>query len=96
MKGGFVTEHALVHLAAQKALHKALKYVDKAPEENLFKILDVAEKYFKFFPAENFKKMKAALNDKDNVYVQLAKSILNDIDRDLVESLMLTMGVHAG
>ena len=96
MKGGFVTEHAVVHFAAQKALHKALKYVDKAPEENLLKILQVAEKYFKMFPQENFAKMKAAINDKDNVYVQLAKNILNDVDRDLVESLMLTMGVHAG
>ena len=96
MKGGIVTEHAVVHFAAQKALHKALKYVDKAPEENLLKILQVAEKYFKMFPQENFTKMKAALNDKDNVYVQLAKNILNDVDRDLVESLMLTMGVHAG
>ena len=89
-------EHAVVHFAAEKALSKILKYIDKAPEENLLKILDVAEKYFKMFPQKNFKSMKAAVMDKDNVYMQLAKGILNDIDRDLVKSLLLSLGVHAG
>ena len=32
-------EHRLVHFAADKALSKILKYIDKAPEENLLKIL---------------------------------------------------------
>ena len=89
-------EHAVVHFAAEKALSKILKYIDKAPEENLLKILDVAEKHFKMFPQKNFKSMKAAVMDKDNVYMQLAKGILNDIDRDLVKSLLLSLGVHAG
>ncbi len=89
-------EHPVVHFAAQKALHRVLKYIDKAPEENLLKILNIAERYFKMFPAENFTKMKAAVNDKDNVYVALAKNILNDVDRGLVESLFISMGVHAG
>ena len=43
-------EHRLVHFAADKALSKILKYIDKAPEENLLKILNVAEKYFKMYP----------------------------------------------
>ena len=47
-------------------------------------------------PAGNFEKMKAALNDEDNCFVTLAKNILRDIDRDLVKSLLLSMGVHAG
>ena len=42
-------EHALVHFAADKALSRILKYIDKAPEKNLLKILNVAEKSFKFF-----------------------------------------------
>ncbi len=89
-------EHALVHFAADKMLTKVLKYIDKAPQENLLKILNVAERYFKMFPPENFKKMKAAVKDGDNVYMQLARGILNDVDRDLVKSLLLSMGVHAG
>ena len=89
-------EHAVTHFLADKALSRVLKYIDKAPEKNLLKILNVAEKTFKMFPQKNFEKMKSAINDKDNVYVQLAKGILSDIDRDLVKSLLLSMGVHAG
>ena len=89
-------EHALTHFVVDKALSRILKYIDKAPEKNLLKILNVAEKHFKMFPQKNFQKMKAAVNDKDNVYMQLAKNILSDIDRDLVKSLLVSMGVHAG
>lgn len=89
-------EHALVHFAAKTALDRVLKYVDKSPEENLLKILNVAEKHFKFFPQKNFVRMKEAVSDKDNVFMQLAKNILNDVDRELVKSLLISMGVHAG
>ncbi len=89
-------EHALVHFAADRALTRILKYIDKAPEKNLLKILNVAEKAFKFFPQKNFVKMKAAVSDKDNVYMKMFKNILTDIDRDLTKSLLLSMGVHAG
>ena len=70
-------EHRLVHFAADKALSKILKYIDKAPEENLLKILNVAEKYFKMYPQKNFEKMRNAIGDDENVYMQLTKNILN-------------------
>ena len=89
-------EHRAAHFAADKALSRILKYIDKAPEENLLKILDVAERYFTMYPKKNFEKMRAAVSDGDNVYMHLAKNILNDVDRDLVKSLLLSLGVHAG
>ncbi len=89
-------EHLLVHTAANVALGGILKYIDKAPEKNLLKILNIAEKHFKMFPQKNFQRMRNALNDKDNCFVELAKNILNDVDRDLVKSLFVSMGVHAG
>lgn len=89
-------EHRLVHFAADKALSKILKYIDKAPEENLLKILNVAEKYFKMYPQKNFEKMRNAIGDDENVYMQLTKNILNDVDRDLVKSLLISLGIHAG
>ena len=89
-------EHRLVHTAADIALTRILKYIDKAPEENLLKILKVAKRHFKMFPQKNFVKMESALQDKDNCFVQLAKNILADVDRGLVKSLLLSMGVHAG
>ena len=73
-----------------------LKNVPKLINGDLLKILNVAEKHFKMFPQENFRKMKLAINDKDNCFVKLAYNILADIDRDLVKSLLLSMGVHAG
>ena len=69
-------EHALVHFAADKALGRILKYIDKAPEKNLLKILNIAGKTFKFFPQKNFVKMKEAVSDKDNVYMKMFKNIL--------------------
>ncbi len=89
-------EHALVHFAADKALSRILKYIDKAPEKNLLKLLNIAEKTFKFFPRKNFVRMKEAVSDRDNVYMKMFKNILTDIDRDLTKSLLLSMGVHAG
>lgn len=89
-------EHALVHFAAEKALDRVLKYVDKSPEENLIKMVEFIEKYFKFFPTENYAKMKNAIADKDNVFRQMALNILRDVDRDLVKSHLLSMGIHAG
>lgn len=89
-------EHRLVHTVAEVALSRILRYIDKAPEKNLLKIINIAEKHFKMFPQKNFERMKAALNDKDNCFVQLAKNILNDVDRELVKSLFISMGVHAG
>ncbi len=89
-------EHKLQAFAAEKALSGILKYIDKDIEGNLLKILDFAEKNFKMFPQKNFDRMKKALNEKDNVFVELAKNILRDVDRDLVKSLLVTMGIHAG
>lgn len=89
-------EHSVVHTAASVALGRVLKYIDKAPEKNLLKILNVAEKHFKMFPQKNFENMRKALRDKDNCFVQLAKNILSDVDRKLLKSMFISMGVHAG
>ncbi len=89
-------DHAIVNFFAHRMLTKILKYIDKEPEKNLLKILNIAEKNFKMFPKKNFERMKAAVGDKDNVYMQLASSILSDVDRDLVKNLLVSLGIHAG
>lgn len=48
------------------------------------------------FPPENFTKMKAAVKSGDNCYLTLAENILRDVDRGLIKSLLLSLGVHAG
>lgn len=89
-------DHAIVNFFAHRMLTKILKYIDKEPEKNLLKILNIAEKNFKMFPKKNFERMKTAVGDKDNVYMQLASSILSDVDRDLVKNLLVSLGIHAG
>ena len=48
------------------------------------------------FPPENFTKMKVAVKSGDNCYLTLAENILRDVDRGLIKSLLLSLGVHAG
>ena len=40
--------------------------------------------------------MKKAVSDPENVYFRLAESILSEVDRGLVKSLLLSLGLHAG
>ena len=89
-------KHWFADTGAKIALSRILKYIDKAPEENLLKILRVAEKHFKMYPQENFRKMRNAIGDDGNAYMRLAKNILNDVDRELVKSLLVSLGIHAG
>ncbi len=89
-------EHPFVSFAADKAIGKILKYIDKNPGKNLLKIINIAEKCFKMFPPENFTKMKAAVNDGNNCHTLLAENMLRDVDRSLIRSMLLSLGVHAG
>ncbi len=91
-----MTEHALVHHSADIAISAILKYIDKAPQKNLLKILNVAERHFKMFPPDNFTKMKNIVKDGDNCYMTLALNMLRDVDRNLIKSMLLSLGVHAG
>lgn len=92
----FETEHKFVHTASNVILSKIFKYIDKAPEENLLKLVNLAERLFKMFPKKNFESMRKALQEGDNCHVQMAKNILTDVDRDLVKSLFVSMAIHAG
>ena len=79
------------------ALDRLLKYIDKDPQANIVKLSQKIEPVFnKIFPPENFKKFQEVAKDKDNVWTQFALSILNDVDRDLVKSMLISLGIHAG
>ena len=89
-------EHKLVHFAADKTISSILKYIDKEPQKNLLKILNIVEKTFKMYPKENYAKMRNAVLDDSNSHTILAKNILKDVDHNLIKSLLLSLGVHAG
>lgn len=83
---------------ASVSLDGIFKYIDKDPERNLVKLLEGAEKIFgdKMFPKENFEKLKKGAADPDNIYTQLAKGMLRDIDRGVLKHMLLSLGVEAG
>lgn len=74
-----------------------LKYVDRDPGENLGKLVNKAEKMFKnMFPAKNFDVIRNGINDPENVYRRLALSVLNDVEREDIKTMLLAVGLHAG
>ena len=78
-------------------LDRLLKYIDKNPQENIVKLVDKASPIFsKIFPPENFGKIKAAAQDKDNVWTKFALGIINDIDRNVIKQMLLSFGIDAG
>ena len=76
---------------------RLLKYIDKNPHANIVKMSRVIEPVFsKIFPPENFKKIQAIAEDKDNVWTQFALSIINDIDHRVIKQMLLSFGIDAG
>ena len=89
--------HKVQRAAIAVALDGILKYVYKDPYPNLVKLADrVGALFGGIFPSENFKKMKAAAADPDNVWTRYAVSLLRDVDPRVARQMLLSLGVDAG
>ena len=89
--------HRAQHESLSRLLDMVLKYVDRDPGENLGKLVNKAEKMFKnMFPAKNFDVIRNGINDPENVYRRLALSVLNDVEREDIKTMLLAVGLHAG
>ena len=76
---------------------RLLKYIDKDPHANIVKLSKTITPVFsKIFPPENFQKIKAVAEDKDNVWTQFALNIINDIDHRVIKQMLLSFGIDAG
>ena len=83
--------------AVGAALDKLLKYVDKDPQKNLTKLLDIAEKLLAgTFPKKYLDATREAIKNGDNVYYDMAMNILRDVDRECLKKMLLAMGLGAG
>lgn len=83
--------------AVSAVLDALLKLIDKNPKKNLIRITNIAEKLLGgTFPKKNIDAARAAIEQGDNVYYQLAMNALKDIDRSLLKKLLLSMGLGAG
>lgn len=90
-------KHRPQRAAASILLDRALKYIDKDPEKNMLKLIEKAEKVTRgVFDEKYFTLLKEGVTDRDNVYRQLALSILSDVDRSDIKTMILALGLHAG
>ncbi len=84
-------------MAVGATIDGLLKYIDKNPQENLIKLIDLAEKLLgDTFPKKNIEAARRIIREQDNVYYTLAMSILRDLDREMLKKMLLAVGLGAG
>ena len=67
--------------SASVAFDGIYKYVKKNPEENIVKLIDLAQKLMGgAFPEKNYDAFRKAINDKDNVWRTFALNIIENVD----------------
>lgn len=90
-------KHKVQHASASFVLDRILKYLDKNPEKNILRLIETAERLTKgVYPEKYFTSIKQGAKDFDNIYRKLALSILADVDRNDIKTMLLALGLHAG
>ena len=83
--------------SASVAFDGIFKYVKKNPEENLIKLIDIAQKLMGgAFPEKNFDSFRKAVQDKDNVWRTFALNIIENCDESVIKNMLLALGLGAG
>lgn len=82
---------------AEVTIDKLLKYIDKDPQDNIIKLLDIVEKLLGgTFPIKNLDAMRDVIRKGEGVYYDFAMNILNQTDRSVLKKMLLAMGLGAG
>lgn len=83
--------------AADIAIGQLLKYVDKNPQENILKLLDMAEKLLGgTFPKKYLDAIRNTVQKGEGVYYDFAMNILKDLDRNLLKKMLIALGLFTG
>ena len=83
--------------SAAVAFDGIYKYIKKNPEENLIKLINLAQKLMGgAFPEKNYDAFRNAVQDKDNVWRTFAFNIINNCDKNVVKNMLLALGLGAG
>ena len=87
----------LERASASVAFDGIYKYVKKNPEENIVKLIDLAQKLMGgAFPEKNYDVFRKAIKDKDNVWRTFAMNIIENVDGSVVKNMLLALGLGAG
>lgn len=82
--------------AAEITLDQLLKYIDKNPQQNLLRLLDLGEKLLGgIFPQKSLDSIRKAIESGDGVYYNYAMNALSDIDRGVIKKMLLGFGLGA-
>ncbi len=88
--------HKLTKAAIGKIIDGALNSIEKDPETNIVRLIDRGSVFLKaMFPPENIEKIKAGMHDPENVYRQMAFNLVRDLDRNILRTTLLALGVDA-
>lgn len=80
--------------AAEITIDQLLKYIDKNPQQNLLKLLDLAEKLLGgIFPQKMLNSVRREIEKGDGVYYNYAMNVLKDVDRGVIKSMLLGFGL---
>ncbi|MBQ3045558.1 MAG: radical SAM protein [Clostridia bacterium] len=83
--------------SAAVAFDGIYKYVKKNPEENIVKLIDLAQKLMGgAFPEKNYDAFRKAIQDKDNVWRTFAMNIIENVDGSVIKNMLLALGLGAG
>ncbi|MBU5626918.1 radical SAM protein [Oscillibacter sp. MSJ-2] len=86
----------LTNAIKKLSLNKAYEYLDRDPENNIPKMLDLAEKLDQDGGiARQLGPVRQALSDPDNNWFQLAKSLWTDVDSEVRKTLFTNFVVNA-
>jgi len=80
--------------AADLALRPLLRFIEKNPGPNLVKLVGIVDLVSrKAFPRGAIEAFKAGAMDSENVWKQMAESVLRDVDRAALRRLLLSLGL---
>ncbi|MDD4081198.1 MAG: radical SAM protein [Eubacteriales bacterium] len=91
-----MSDRTITESAKAIAYKQAIKYIDKNPEENILKLLDLLEKFdFGGQIANPVRTIRSYIHDKDNPWSKLLFSLWTDVDDGVRKKLFENFVINA-
>ena len=87
----------IVNKLEEASIMKVYDYLEKNPEKNMSKIMDIVDKLDTkntFEPARNF--VREIVNDPDNIWYQYIVDLLKDTDKEVGKTIFKNFIINAG